>query len=131
MEETILVTCKRNMSGITPDNHDFDDEILDHINTYISVLNGLGIGVDPFTATADSVWSDFLGENVSYYQIVKSWLPLKIKYWWDPPTVGASVNAIQESLKELEFRLMMRRECPESFGHVEPSDEPDDPYEDG
>jgi hypothetical protein len=26
---------------------------------------------------------------------------------------------------------MIRRECPESFGHVEPNDEPDDPYEDG
>lgn len=119
MEETILNTCKRNISGITPENHDFDDEILDHINTYISVLNGFGIGVDPFTATADSVWSDLLGADVSYYQIVKSWLPLKIKYWWDSPTVGAVINATQEALKELEFRLMVRRECPESFGHEE------------
>lgn len=119
MEETILVTCKRNMSGITPDNHDFDQEILDHINTYLSVLNGLGIGVESFTATAESTWSDFLGDDVSYYQMAKTFIPNKIKYWWDPPTVGAAVNAIQESNKELEFRLMMKRECPESFDHDE------------
>lgn len=119
MEETILVTCKRNMSGITPDNHDFDQEILDHINTYISVLNGFGIGKESFTATADSVWSDFLDEKVSYYQMVKTYIPLKIKHWWDPPTVGAAVNAMSENLKELEFRLMVRRECPESFSEEE------------
>jgi hypothetical protein len=121
MEEAILVTVKRNISGLEPDNHDFDLELLDHINSMLRTLNRFGIGKESFAATADSVWSDFLDDKVSYYQIVKTWLPLKIKYWWDPPTVGAAVNAISETLKELEFRLMIRRECPESF-----SEEDDD-----
>jgi hypothetical protein len=131
MEETILVTIKRNMSGITPENHDFDSEILDHINTYLRSLNRLGIGVESFCATESSVWSDFLGNDVDYYATAKDYIATKIKYWWDPPTVGAAVNAIQEATKEMEFDLMIHRECPESFGHVDPSDEPDDPYEDG
>lgn len=119
MEETILVTCKRNISGLTPDNHDFDLEILDHINTYIRTLNRFGIGKENFVATADSVWSDYLDGDVDYYTTVKSYIPLKIKYMWDPPTVGAAVSAIQESLKELEFDLMIHRECPETFRGVE------------
>jgi hypothetical protein len=130
MEETILVTIKRNMSGITPENHDFDLEILDHINTYLRFCNRFGIGVESFCADANSVWSDFLGDDVNYYSAVKDYITLKIKHWWDPPTVGAAVNAIEEAIKQIEFDLMIRRECPESFGYVEPNDEPDDPYED-
>lgn len=115
MEETILVTVKRDINGLTPDNHDFDNELLDHINTYLRTLNRFGIGKESFIADADSVWSDFLGDKVDYYATAKTYITLKIKYWWDPPTVGAAVNAIQETLKELEFDLMIRRECPDSF----------------
>lgn len=131
MEETILTTIKRDLNGLTEDNHDFDAELIDHINSTFRFLNRFGIGVESFCINASSVWSDFLGDDVDYYSAVKTYTALKIRYWWDPPTVGAAVTAIQETLKELEFDLMIRRECPESFGHVESSDEPDDPYEDG
>jgi hypothetical protein len=131
MEETILTTVKRDINGLTEENHDFDDELLDHINTYLRFCNRFGIGAESFCATVSSTWSDFLGEDVDYYSAVKTYITLKIKYWWDPPTVGAAVNAIQETLKEIEFDLMIRRECPESFGHTVQNDEPDDPYEDG
>lgn len=119
MEETILTTIKRDMSGLTEDNHDFDAEILDHINTYLRTLNRFGIGVESFCADANSVWSDFLGSHVDYYSSAKTYIALKIKYWWDPPTVGAAVNAIQEALKEIEFDLMIRRECPDTFGRID------------
>lgn len=115
MEETILTTIKRDINGLTEDNHDFDDELLDHINTVFRTVNRYGIGVESFCADANSVWSDFLGPFVRYYSTVKTYTALKIKYWWDPPTVGAAVNAISDTLKELEFDMMVRRECPETF----------------
>ena len=130
MVETILTTIKRDLNGLTPENTDYDAELLDHINSFIRYLNRFGIGEDRFIATSESTWEDLLGDDADYYSEAKLYLTLKIKYWWDPPTVGAAVNAIQETLKELEFNLMIRRECPESFGKVEPNDEPDDPYED-
>lgn len=117
MDEKILTTIKRDISGLTEENTDFDDELLDNINSFLRYLNRFGIGVDNFIATKDSLWSDFLGDDVAYYSEAKTYITLKIKYWWDPPTVGAAVNAIQETLKELEFNLMVRRECPESFNH--------------
>lgn len=115
MDEKILTTIKRDINGLTEDNTDFDDELIDHINSFLRYLNRFGIGVESFIATKDSLWSDFLGEDVAYYSEAKLYITLKIKYWWDPPTVGAAVSAINETLKELEFNLMVRRECPESF----------------
>ena len=119
MDETILVTIKRNLSGLTPDNHDYDAEILDHINTYIRFLHRFGIGADSFYATAESLWSDFLGNDVAYYNDAKDYIMLKVKYWWDPPTVGAVVSAVENSLKEIEFNLRMERECPDTLRPAE------------
>lgn len=115
MDENILITVKRNINGLTDDNTDFDTELLDHINAQLRILNRFGIGVESFCATSDSVWSDFLGEDTQYYSMVKSYVPLKIKLFWDPPTVGSAVEALKEMVKEYEFDLMVRRECPESF----------------
>lgn len=115
MEETILTTCKRNISGIEPDNHDFDLELLDHINSIFRVLNRYGIGKESFCATVNSVWSDFLDAKTDYYSMVKTYIPLKVKLFWDPPTVGSAVEALKEAVKEMEFDLMVRRECPNSF----------------
>ena len=115
MEETILVTVKRNISGLEPDNNDFDAELLDHINSMLRTLNRFGIGKESFIADENSVWSDFLGEQTAYYATVRTYIPNKIKLFWDPPTVGAAVEALKESVKECEFDLMVRRECPESF----------------
>ena len=119
MDEIILTTVKRNISGLTEDNHDFDDELLDHINSTLRIVNRYGIGVESFCATSTSTWGDFLGDDTDYYSMLKSYVPLKIKLWWDPPTVGAAVEAIKETLKEYEFDLMVRRECPESFSEDE------------
>lgn len=121
MAETILTTCKRNISGLEPDNTDFDLELLDHINSALRILNRYGIGKESFCATVSSVWSDFLDEKDQYYSMVKSYIPLKIKYFWDPPTVGAAVTAIENTVKEMEFDLMVRRECPESFSEEDDS----------
>lgn len=115
LDETILTTVKRDVNGLTPENTDFDQELLDHINSVLRFLNRYGIGKESFIATADSTWSDFLGENTDYFSACKTYLALKIRNFWDPPTVGAAVTAIQETLKELEFDLMLRRECRESF----------------
>ena len=93
MDENILITVKRNINGLTEDNTDFDTELLDHINAQLRILNRFGIGVESFCATSDSVWSDFLGEDTQYYSMVKSYVPLKIKLFWDPPTVGGSQNS--------------------------------------
>lgn len=115
-DENILVTVKRNMTGITPDNHDFDAEILDHINTYIRFLDRFGIGTKGFYATAESMWSELLGGlDLVRYMDAKDYITLKIKYWWDPPTVSAAVSAIENSIKEIEFNLMMHKECPDSY----------------
>lgn len=117
MDEIILVSVKRDINGMTAENTDFDDELLTHINSALRILNRFGIGVERFIANAESKWSDFLGDDVDYYAEAKSYVALKIKNFWDPPTVGAAVSALEEMVKELEFDLMLRRECPASFGN--------------
>jgi hypothetical protein len=115
MSEKILETVKRNLSGIEPDNTDFDLELIDHINSRLRALNRLGIGKSNFIADENSVWEDFIDDKVAEFAIVKSYVPLKIKIFWDPPTVGAASQALEKTIEEMEFDLLVRRESPDAF----------------
>ena len=83
----------------------FDDELIMHINSVLFELNQLGIGSeDPFVVeSADDEWDSFLENN--NVEAVKTFVILKCKMYFDPPTSGVLVNAINEQLKELTWRL--------------------------
>lgn len=83
----------------------FDDELIIHINTVLFELNQLGVGPDkPFVVqTGDEEWSDFLDDNE--VEAAKTYVILQTKMYFDPPTSGILVNAINDQLKKLEWRL--------------------------
>jgi hypothetical protein len=105
MEESIFESIK---SLLGPDaSYDvFDQDILIHINTAISVLTQLGVGpATGFMVTgADETWQDFIGDD-KILQMVKTYIYMKVKMAFDPPANSSVLNAYNEACKEYEWRL--------------------------
>lgn len=109
MEESILLTIKE-MLGPSGDYEAFDIDLITNINTYLGVLNQLGIGKPGFFITDDNdTWDDFLTEQETKLGItlneVKTYLYLRVKMVFDPPTSSILAQAINENIAELGWRL--------------------------
>ena len=97
----------------------FDIDILIHINTVFSNLTQMGIGpeigfvIDGY----DQVWTDFVMSDVKKTQQIKSYLPLKVRSMFDPPTNANVAAAMTTAIDEMEFRLFVEEE---NSRYVEP-----------
>lgn len=105
MDEKILVSIKK-LLGITEDDTSFDADILMHINSVFNTLKQLGVGPRTgFTIEDDSeAWSDFLTDQ-SMLSAVKSYIYLRVRLLFDPPTISSLVDAIKQQIAEYEWRL--------------------------
>lgn len=103
--ESILLSVKK-ILGIEPDYTHFDVDLIIHINSILSVLYQLGVGNVPF-AISDSgeTWSDFLGEDSPQLNDVKTYVALRVRLLFDPPTVGAVMESLKQTISELEWRI--------------------------
>lgn len=109
METCILYTIKR-MLGIPTEDGPFDMEIVVGINSAIMVLNQLGIGPQGFMITGiTETWSDLL-DDYTDLEAVKQYIYIRTRLVFDPPTNSFLVNALQEQMKEYEWRLSIRKD---------------------
>ena len=110
MDDSILNNVKK-ILGIAPDYDAFDTDIIIHINAVFSTLNQLGLGpAEGFMIEDDgAVWEDFLLGDPRL-NAVKTYVYLRVRVLFDPPTTGFVLTALQEQIKELEWRLNVTRE---------------------
>lgn len=110
--ESILTSVKK-LLGITEENEYFDMDILIHINSVLASLTQLGLGPAKGFAISDksSTWNDFLSDD-SRLEMVKSFLFLKVRLLFDPPASSVVVDAMKQSIQELEWRIMVACEQP-------------------
>lgn len=103
--DSILLSVKK-MLGIAEQYEHFDQDIIMHINSVFMILNQLGVGPDEAFSIRDkrAVWNDFIEEN-QYTEAVKSYIYLRVRLLFDPPTTGPLSEAIERQLKELEWRM--------------------------
>lgn len=107
-KDSILISIKK-LLGISKDCTDFDTDIIIHINTTFMILNQLGVGEEGFQIEDNSsTWDEFV--NLEQLSAVKSYVHLKVKLLFDPPTNSFLVDAINESIRELEWRLNVKAE---------------------
>lgn len=107
-KNSILTSIKK-LLGITESCTDFDTDIIMHINTVLMTLNQLGIGTEGFQIEdKNAVWSEFVDPNK--LAATKSYVHLRVKLLFDPPLNSAIIEAIKESIRELEWRLNVRVE---------------------
>ena len=103
--ESILTSIKK-LLGIDEEHENFDPDIIVHINSVFMILNQLGVGPSEGFSIQDSksVWSDFMPSG-SNLEAVKSYMHLKVKLMFDPPSSSAVMDAINRTIAELEWRL--------------------------
>lgn len=105
MEDSILNSIKK-LLGIAKEYHNFDADIIMHINSVFMILKQLGVGPsDGFIITDDTaVWEDYIKSDQNL-ESVKSYIYLKVKILFDPPLGGAVMDATKQMINELEWRL--------------------------
>jgi hypothetical protein len=126
MEESILISTKK-ILGVADDDTSFDLDIITHINSAFSILNDLGIGPTAGFVIDDgtSKWQDFLDPGTKKVQLskAKTCVFIRSRLLFDPPTSPHHLTAMQEQLKECEWRLNVNREAsdwkdPEPFDQL-------------
>ena len=105
VENSILLSIKKSL-GIEASMIHFDSDIIMCINSALNVLTQLGVGpVEGFSITSqDETWDMFL-ENDQRLNMVKTYILLKTKVTFDPPTGNAILESYKEQIKEYEWRL--------------------------
>lgn len=108
--DSILTSVKK-LLGIEEDYTHFDADIIMHINSVFMILNQMGVGPEEgFTITdASAVWDDYIS-GLQNFEAVKSYMFLKVKMLFDPPTGSAVTESYNRSIAELESRLNMAAE---------------------
>ena len=108
--DNILSSIKK-LLGIPTEETAFDSDIIMHINSVFMILNQIGIGpTDGFTISDDyALWSDFIpdGQNL---ELVKSYMYMKVRLMFDPPSSSAVLSAMEKSISEFEWRLNVQAE---------------------
>ena len=110
MEESILISIKK-LLGIAKEYVNFDSDIIMHINSVFMVLSQLGVGpVKGFRIEDENdVWSDYIVDEDNL-DAVKSYIHLKVKLLFDPPLNSAVLEAMKQTINELEWRLNVEAE---------------------
>lgn len=107
--DSILDTTKK-MLAIEPDDTGFDLDIITHINGVFTTLQQLGIGPSDGFMIVDNTdtWASFLG--VDKFNAVKSYMYLKVRLLFDPPSSGSVLTSFEKQITELEWRLNVLKE---------------------
>lgn len=118
MEMSILNSVKK-ILGLAPDYTVFDHDIITHINAVFFTLQQLGVGpVEGFMIEDNSeTWDLFLSSDMPQVNAVKTYMFLRVRMLFDPPGTSYLINAMNEQIEEMEWRLNVRRE---GFAWVDP-----------
>ncbi|QAU06249.1 hypothetical protein SEA_RICKMORE_14 [Gordonia phage Rickmore] len=110
MSESILNSTKK-ILGIDADYDVFDMDVIMHINSAFSTLHQLGLGPEEGFMIEDesAEWGDLLEDDMRLNS-VKSLVYLKVRLMFDPPSTSFALTAMQEQIRELEWRLNVYRE---------------------
>lgn len=102
--ESILTSIKK-LLGITEEYKHFDEDIIMHINSVFLILTQLGVGPSEGFSIEDegSTWIDFVPKN--NVELVKSYMYLKVKLLFDPPTSSSVLESTNRMINEFEWRL--------------------------
>ena len=103
--DSILTSIKK-LLGITKEETSFDQDLIIHINSVFSILTQLGVGPSEgfFIEDDSAIWGDFL-EDSANLELVKTYVYMKVRLMFDPPTGSAVMESMNKMISELEWRI--------------------------
>lgn len=129
--DSILNTIKK-LIGTDIDYGVFDIDLVVAINSAFMILNQLGIGPDkPYNITGpDETWKDFFGDE-EVFALAKSYIYLRTKLLFDPPTSGVLHEAVERQISEFEWRMHIQADYNDAVKDEPIPDNPETPSEGG
>lgn len=108
--DSILTSIKK-LLGITEEYTHFDTDLIIHINSVFATLTQLGVGPSEGFVIVDKNdnWEQFTDDNI-LIESVKSYVYLKVKLLFDPPTSSAVIESYKQMINEFEWRLNVAAE---------------------
>lgn len=109
LDDSILETVRKLVGG-EANGEAFDQDLIVHINTVFGILNQLGVGPTEtfFIVDSSSKWSDFISESM--FRPCLSYMVLRVRLLFDPPSNSFVTNAITDEMRELEWRLTVQHD---------------------
>ena len=103
--DSILTSIKK-LLGITKEETSFDQDLIMHINSVFSILTQLGVGPSEgfFIEDDSAIWGDVL-EDSTNLELVKTYVYMKVRLMFDPPTGSAVMESMNKMISELEWRI--------------------------
>lgn len=92
--------------GINQDDTSFDLDIIPLINGCLMVLNQNGVGPSGGLVISDSTtgWDALVGDRKDL-EMVKTYITLKVRILFDPPTSSYVLEAFKENINEALWRI--------------------------
>lgn len=105
--DSILTSIKK-MLGITEEYEHFDADLIIHINSVLSILTQIGVGPSEGFSIVDksTTWYEFVTGD--QYNDVRSYVYMKVKLMFDPPTSSSVMDSMNRMISELEWRLSVK-----------------------
>lgn len=105
MENSILNSIKKPLN-VDVECNDFDIDIIMDINSVFFDLNQLGYGPsDGFAIdSSEETWDQYSKEKL-VVEAIKSFIYLKVRLMFDPPSNSVVTDSINRRISELEYKL--------------------------
>lgn len=106
MTDGSILNETKQVLGLGADYTPFDQSIILHINSIFGVLHQLGVGPEDqfFIVDETSKWESFVGDT-NKINMVKTYMYLRVRLLFDPPTTSFAIKAMEEQIREFEYRL--------------------------
>lgn len=104
--DSILNSIKK-LIGLDPDYTEFDTDLIIHINSVFLDLEQLGAGSQEgfFIEGSTETWEDFLPDDPLVLNSIKSYMYLKVKKLFDPPTSSSAMDSLNSLIDRFEWRI--------------------------
>lgn len=108
LDTSILDSIKKPLGPSCIDTY-FDDEIIMHINSIFTVLTDLGVGPSSGFSINDkeTKWKNFVNSDRNL-ESIKTYMLLRVRLVFDPPSSSIVLEALKETIKELEWRITIQ-----------------------
>lgn len=109
LQDSILLTIRKMLGGSDNDEY-FNEDIVTHVNSAFARLRSLGVGpATGFRITGEEeTWDDFMPKG--FDESIKSYIYLKVRYAFDPPSSSTVMTSIESQIHELEWILSVGAE---------------------
>lgn len=117
IEDSILNSVKQQL-GLSPEQKEFDPNILMNINAAIQTLMQMGVGSQDnmfFVNDETQTYDDYLGSGSKEMPMIKLYLFYKTKMGFDPPMSSIVAEAIKTQMAEIEWRLCAQVDPMDTF----------------